>query len=114
MYTCGGAGIFLHVLADTLGSVGVVISTLLIKYKGWVISDPVPTCLTPPPASAPGLLPTHIAMGGMQACSIFISLLIVSSVIPLLRNSAEVRAGCKRRHIFCAASYRTSSLIADR
>ncbi|KAL8475577.1 hypothetical protein ACS0TY_028292 [Phlomoides rotata] len=26
-------GIFLHVLADTLGSVGVVISTLLIKYK---------------------------------------------------------------------------------
>ncbi|KAI9121341.1 hypothetical protein K1719_008374 [Acacia pycnantha] len=57
-------GIFLHVLADTLGSVGVVISTLLIKYKGWLIADP--------------------------ACSIFISILIVSSVIPLLRNSAEV------------------------
>ncbi|KAL1538614.1 zinc transporter 5-like [Salvia divinorum] len=57
-------GIFLHVLADTLGSVGVVISTLLIKYKGWLIADP--------------------------ACSIFISALIVSSVIPLLRNSAEV------------------------
>lgn len=57
-------GIFLHVLADTLGSVGVVISTLLIKYKGWLVSDP--------------------------ACSIFISVLIVSSVIPLLRNSAEI------------------------
>ncbi|XP_077237896.1 zinc transporter-like protein [Tasmannia lanceolata] len=57
-------GIFLHVLADTLGSVGVVISTLLIQYKGWVIADP--------------------------ACSIFISILIVSSVIPLLRNSAEI------------------------
>ncbi|KAM6549919.1 hypothetical protein CsatB_021595 [Cannabis sativa] len=57
-------GIFLHVLADTLGSVGVVISTLLIKYKGWLVADP--------------------------ACSIFISVLIVSSVIPLLRNSAEV------------------------
>ncbi|XP_004506284.1 uncharacterized protein [Cicer arietinum] len=57
-------GIFLHVLADTLGSVGVVISTLLIKYKGWLVADP--------------------------ACSIFISILIVSSVIPLLRNSAEV------------------------
>lgn len=57
-------GIFLHVLADTLGSVGVVISTLLIKYKGWLIADP--------------------------ACSIFISVLIVSSVIPLLRNSAEI------------------------
>ncbi|XP_074320384.1 uncharacterized protein LOC141657144 [Silene latifolia] len=57
-------GIFLHVLADTLGSVGVVISTLLIKYKGWLVADP--------------------------ACSIFISVLIVASVIPLLRNSAEV------------------------
>ncbi|KAL4568419.1 hypothetical protein LXL04_024031 [Taraxacum kok-saghyz] len=57
-------GIFLHVLADTLGSVGVVISTLLIQYKGWLIADP--------------------------ACSIFISVLIVSSVIPLLRNSAQV------------------------
>ncbi|XP_028778658.1 probable zinc transporter protein DDB_G0291141 [Neltuma alba] len=57
-------GIFLHVLADTMGSVGVVISTLLIKYKGWLIADP--------------------------ACSIFISILIVSSVIPLLRNSAEI------------------------
>lgn len=57
-------GIFLHVLADTLGSVGVVISTLLIQYKGWLIADP--------------------------ACSIFISILIVSSVIPLLRNSAQV------------------------
>ncbi|XP_021909910.1 metal tolerance protein 12-like isoform X2 [Carica papaya] len=57
-------GIFLHVLADTMGSIGVVISTLLIKYKGWVVADP--------------------------ACSIFISVLIVSSVIPLLRNSAEI------------------------
>ncbi|KAK9107944.1 hypothetical protein Syun_023955 [Stephania yunnanensis] len=57
-------GIFLHVLADTLGSVGVVISTLLIQYKGWLVADP--------------------------ACSIFISVLIVSSVIPLLRNSAEI------------------------
>ncbi|XP_042498868.1 probable zinc transporter protein DDB_G0291141 [Macadamia integrifolia] len=57
-------GIFLHVLADTMGSVGVVISTLLIKYKGWLIADP--------------------------ACSIFISVLIIASVIPLLRNSAEI------------------------
>ncbi|KAK6155152.1 hypothetical protein DH2020_009400 [Rehmannia glutinosa] len=57
-------GIFLHVLADTMGSVGVVISTLLIQYKGWLVADP--------------------------ACSIFISALIVSSVIPLLRNSAEI------------------------
>eukprot|EP00268_Persea_americana_P040451 TRINITY_DN4017_c0_g1_i4.p1 TRINITY_DN4017_c0_g1~~TRINITY_DN4017_c0_g1_i4.p1 ORF type:complete len:960 (-),score=165.77 TRINITY_DN4017_c0_g1_i4:576-3455(-) len=57
-------GIFLHVLADTLGSVGVVVATLLIKYKGWLVADP--------------------------ACSIFISVLIISSVVPLLRNSAEI------------------------
>lgn len=57
-------GIFLHVLADTLGSVGVVISTLLLKYKGWMAADP--------------------------ACSIFISVMIISSAIPLLRNSAEI------------------------
>ncbi|KAL6596105.1 hypothetical protein ACP70R_047469 [Stipagrostis hirtigluma subsp. patula] len=57
-------GIFLHVLADTMGSVGVVISTLLIKYKGWLIADPI--------------------------CSVFISVMIVSSVLPLLRNSAEI------------------------
>ncbi|KAJ0965485.1 hypothetical protein J5N97_026623 [Dioscorea zingiberensis] len=56
-------GIFLHVLADTMGSLGVVVSTLLIKYKGWFVADP--------------------------ACSIFISIMIVSSVVPLLKNSAE-------------------------
>ncbi|CAI5490762.1 unnamed protein product, partial [Closterium sp. Naga37s-1] len=37
----GKSRIFLHVLADTLGSVGVVISTLLIKYKGWMLTDPI-------------------------------------------------------------------------
>ncbi|KAG9449514.1 hypothetical protein H6P81_009479 [Aristolochia fimbriata] len=57
-------GIFLHVLADTMGSVGVVISTLLIRYKGWLVADP--------------------------ACSIFISVMIIASVVPLLRNSAEI------------------------
>ncbi|KAI4387251.1 hypothetical protein MLD38_005096 [Melastoma candidum] len=57
-------GISLHVLADTMGSVGVVISTLLIKYKGRLIADP--------------------------ASSIFISIMIISSVFPLLRNSAEI------------------------
>lgn len=37
MYT----GVFLHILADTLGSVGVIISSLLIYYFGWMIADPV-------------------------------------------------------------------------
>eukprot|EP00741_Cyanophora_paradoxa_P013658 tig00020704_g13187.t1 len=57
-------GVFLHVLADTLGSVGVIISSLLIQYKGWLWADPV--------------------------CSLFMATLIFASVIPLLKQSAAV------------------------
>jgi len=35
------AGVFLHVLADTLGSVGVIISSALIHQYNWYIADPV-------------------------------------------------------------------------
>lgn len=38
-------GIFLHILADTLGSVGVIISTLLTKAFGLQIFDPVASFL---------------------------------------------------------------------
>ncbi|KAH9072187.1 cation efflux protein [Lactarius deliciosus] len=31
-------GLFLHVMADTLGSVGVIVSTLLIQFYGWTAS----------------------------------------------------------------------------
>uniref|UniRef100_H2MEH0 Zinc transporter n=1 Tax=Oryzias latipes TaxID=8090 RepID=H2MEH0_ORYLA len=58
------AGVFLHVLADTLGSVGVIISTLLIRQFGWLIADPI--------------------------CSLFIATLIFLSVIPLLKEACEV------------------------
>eukprot|EP01129_Flabellula_baltica_P011866 TRINITY_DN5266_c0_g1_i1.p1 TRINITY_DN5266_c0_g1~~TRINITY_DN5266_c0_g1_i1.p1 ORF type:complete len:660 (-),score=105.61 TRINITY_DN5266_c0_g1_i1:15-1994(-) len=57
-------GVFLHVLADTLGSVGVIISSILIHLFNWTISDPI--------------------------CSLFISVLIFLSVIPLLKNTSEV------------------------
>lgn len=65
-------GIFLHILADTLGSVGVVISTILIKITGYQILDPV--------------------------MSILIASLILVSSIPLLRSSTsnlllELRTG---------------------
>ena len=56
-------GIFLHVMADTLGSVAVVISTLLIKYYGWVGFDPL--------------------------ASVLIALLIFASAIPLVKSSAR-------------------------
>lgn len=57
-------GIFLHVLADTLGSVGVIISSLMVKYWGWHLADPI--------------------------CSLFISILILLSVAPLAKDSAMV------------------------
>ncbi|XP_050665649.1 zinc transporter 7 [Leptidea sinapis] len=57
-------GVFLHVLADTLGSVGVIISAILMRMFGWMRADPI--------------------------CSLAIALLIAASVIPLVRDSAGV------------------------
>ena len=51
-------------LADTLGSVGVIISTLLIQYFDWNVADPI--------------------------CSMFIGVMIFVSVIPLLTDTANV------------------------
>jgi len=56
-------GIFLHILADTLGSVSVVISTGLIHYSGWTGFDPL--------------------------ASVFIAVLIFASAIPLVKSSAS-------------------------
>jgi zinc transporter 5/7 len=38
-------GIFLHILADALGSVAVIISTLLTKYNSWSGWDPLASCM---------------------------------------------------------------------
>lgn len=57
-------GIFLHILADTMGSVGVIISSLLIRFFGWHIADPI--------------------------CSMIIAVLISISVIPLLRDTTGI------------------------
>lgn len=54
-------GIFLHILADALGSVAVIISTLLTKYYGWSGWDPIASCI--------------------------IAILIFLSAIPLVRSS---------------------------
>ncbi|KAG7843241.1 hypothetical protein KL942_000337 [Ogataea angusta] len=56
-------GIFLHILADTLGSVGVILSTLIVKMTGLQVIDPI--------------------------ASIFIALLIFVSSIPLLKSSSS-------------------------
>ncbi|XP_055498332.1 zinc transporter 7 [Leucoraja erinacea] len=57
-------GVFLHIVADTLGSVGVIISTLLMQNYGLMIADPI--------------------------CSMLISFLIGISVIPLLKQSIGI------------------------
>ncbi|KAI8993184.1 Metallo-dependent phosphatase-like protein [Pilobolus umbonatus] len=57
-------GVFLHMVADTLGSCGVIVSTLLIQRFGWTGFDPI--------------------------ASLFIAVLIIISVIPLIRQATEV------------------------
>ena len=57
-------GVYLHILADTLGSVGVIVSSILMYMFGWMIADPI--------------------------CSLFIAVLILVSVLGLLRNSVEI------------------------
>ena len=54
--------IYIHILADTLGSVAVLISAFLIKYYHLHISDPI--------------------------CSLFISAMIIVSTIPVLKNAS--------------------------
>ena len=49
---------------DTLGSIGVIISTLLIQYYGWTGFDPI--------------------------ASLFIAILIAASVIPLVIDTGKV------------------------
>lgn len=57
-------GVFLHILADTLGSVGVIISAVLMNMFGWMIADPI--------------------------CSMFIALLIALSVLALIKDSVVI------------------------
>uniref|UniRef100_A0A1B0GNB7 Cation efflux protein transmembrane domain-containing protein n=1 Tax=Phlebotomus papatasi TaxID=29031 RepID=A0A1B0GNB7_PHLPP len=57
-------GVFLHILADTLGSVGVIVSAVLMQMFGWMIADPI--------------------------CSMFIALLIGLSVLGLIKESIMV------------------------
>jgi len=59
-------GVFLHVMADTLGSVGVIISTLLIHFYGWTGFDPI--------------------------ASLFIAILIAASVVPLVIDTGKILA----------------------
>jgi len=69
--------VFLHVLADTMGSVGVIVSTLLINHTGWTGFDPI--------------------------ASIFIAVLIFASVVPLLKQTGSVLLLKADEHLASAA-----------
>ena len=56
--------IYIHILADTLGSVAVLITAFLIKYYKLYISDPI--------------------------CSLFISVMIIYSTLPVLKSASMV------------------------
>jgi len=81
---------FLHVVADTLGSLGVIISTLLLDNFGYIRADPL--------------------------CSLFIAVMILISTAPLLKSSAfilmqriplglESRIATLRQKVLLAHSY---------
>eukprot|EP00127_Corallochytrium_limacisporum_P006606 Clim_evm35s231 gene=Clim_evmTU35s231 len=57
-------GVMLHVVMDTLGSLGVMFSTFMIKRYGYLWVDPI--------------------------CAIGVAILILTSVYPLLRDTFEV------------------------
>ncbi|XP_051930345.1 zinc transporter 7 [Hippocampus zosterae] len=57
-------GVLLHIMADTLGSVGVIVSALLMQNYNLMIADPI--------------------------CSMLIAVLIGVSVVPLLRESIGI------------------------
>ncbi|KAK2835112.1 hypothetical protein Q5P01_015596 [Channa striata] len=57
-------GVLLHIIADTLGSIGVIISALLMQKYDLMIADPI--------------------------CSMLIALLIGVSVVPLLKESTGI------------------------
>ena len=56
-------GVFLHVVADSLGSMGVIVSTILVKYYGMTIADPI--------------------------CSFLIATMILASSIPFIKMTAR-------------------------
>eukprot|EP00759_Apiculatamorpha_spiralis_P038425 PhF_6_TR37628/c0_g1_i1/m.55963/K14692/SLC30A5_7, ZNT5_7, MTP, MSC2; solute carrier family 30 (zinc transporter), member 5/7 len=57
-------GVFIHICADLLGSLGVMVSSLIVKHTGFMIADPI--------------------------CSTIISILILLSSIPLLTATGSL------------------------
>ena len=57
-------GVYLHIVADLLGSLGVIASSVIVKYTGYTIADPISSAV--------------------------ISVLIMTSAIPLIVSSGKI------------------------
>ena len=81
-------GVFLHILADTLGSVGVIISSLMINFFGWVIFDSI--------------------------CSIAIGILIFITVWPLIKETYPILLARTPENILNSLqTYQLSHILAN-
>ena len=82
---------FLHVLADALGSVGVIVSTLLVEWYGWTWADPLAaTC-------AAALVLQSAAAPLAQAAE------VLAQAVPSAAAPAAKRAGGGRtRRVGCS------------
>ena len=61
-------GVYLHILADLFGSIGVIISSSIVSWTGWTVADPI--------------------------CSCCIAVLIFISSIPLISDTGRVLLQC--------------------
>ena len=80
-------GVYLHILADLLGSVGVILSSLLVKHYHWYRADPF--------------------------CTLIIAIMILVSVFPLFKSSAQtllLRTPTSHQKGFQEALYKTMQL----
>ena len=66
-------GAYLHVVGDTLGSVGALIAAIVVKYTGWILADPI--------------------------VSILLSVLILGGAWQLLKESTEILLEAAPPHV---------------
>ena len=73
-------GVFLHILADTLGAVGVIISAILMQMFGWMIADPVCSIF----------IAILIALSGQSSSSLIHKYPFLVSVFSLIADSVSL------------------------
>merc|ERR1712232_671195 len=94
---------FLHVLADTLGSIVIVISSLARHYYGWTVVDPLASLVVAGVVitlSVPLLRATTLVLLQRQPTDLDAS---IQSVLSRVRRLGGVIA-CREKHFWCVTS----------